>query len=368
MRLTLSSEIVSNWRPLSSIRRSYTEAVKQRPRLELLKEQLTNSTSNFVDFEPRKVEKTKVNTQRVPPWIRIRPPAGKEFMAIKKDLRGLKLATVCEEAKCPNIGECWSGGAGVATATIMIMGEECTRGCRFCSVKTSRTPAPLDPMEPQNTAEAIANWNVDYIVITTVDRDDLADGGAAHFSKTVHLVKEKKSGILVECLTGDFGGNLSCVGLMASSPLDVYAHNVETVEDLQRWVRDYRAGYKQSLSVLEHAKKVKPTLITKSSLMLGHGETDEQVRQTLRDLLNVGVDCVTIGQYLQPTKRNMKVDQFVHPEKFEQWKKEGELMGFKYVASGPLVRSSYRAGEFYIKNILKKGNKETETTDIVINK
>jgi lipoic acid synthetase len=292
----------------------------------------------------RKIETTTIGTQRVPPWIKLKIPSGKDFQNIKQQLEGKKLATVCEEAKCPNIGECWSGMEGTATATIMIMGEECTRGCRFCSVKTSRKPAPLDPLEPMNTAEAIANWKVDYIVITTVDRDDLSDGGARHFVKTVELVKEKSPHILVECLTGDFGGNLESVSLMAHSPLDVYAHNVETVEELQRWVRDYRAGYKQSLSVLEHAKKERPDLVTKSSIQLGHGETDEQVRKTLRDLINIGVDCVTIGQYLQPSKKNMRVAEFIPPEKFKYWELEGLAMGFKYVASGPLVRSSYRAG------------------------
>jgi len=241
------------------------------------------------------------------------------------------------------------------------MGDTCTRGCRFCSVKTSRNPPPLDPLEPQNTANAIAQWGVDYIVITTVDRDDLADSGAAHFVNTVQAVKKKNPKIVVECLTGDFKGDLECVSMMAHSGLDVYAHNIETVEGLQRWVRDHRASYKQSLSVLERAKKVNPSLITKSSIMLGLGEKDEEVRQALIDLHSNGVDCVTFGQYLQPTKHHMKVEEYVPPEKFDYWREEGEKMGFLYVASGPLVRSSYRAGEYFIKNIINKGKTSHHT-------
>lgn len=287
-------------------------------------------------------------------------PAGENYNTLKQTLRGLKLNTVCEEAKCPNIGECWGGEKGTATATIMLMGDTCTRGCRFCAVKTSRTPGPLDPHEPNNTATAIAQWGLDYVVLTSVDRDDLKDGGASHFAETVRLIKEKKPEILVECLTGDFGGDLKQVELMATCGLDVYAHNVETVASLQRWVRDRRANYKQSLSVLAHAKKTNPNLITKTSIMLGHGETDEEVLQTFQDLLDIGVDCVTLGQYLQPTKRHMKVDTYVTPEKFEFWRETGEKMGFKYVASGPFVRSSYKAGEFYLKNLLRNNGKASE--------
>jgi lipoic acid synthetase len=335
--------------------------VNQHPKLTELREKLRYEEEGSLQDFLKKPQQTKIGTQRVPPWVKLKIPSGRAFQNIKQDIEGKKLATVCEEAKCPNIGECWSGREGTATATIMIMGEECTRGCRFCSVKTSRKPAPLDPDEPMNTALAIENWKVDYIVITTVDRDDLSDGGANHFAKTVQLVKEKSPNIFIECLTGDFGGNLECVSLMTKSPLDVYAHNVETVEALQRWVRDHRAGYKQSLSVLEHAKKTRPGLITKSSLMLGHGETDDQVRQTLKDLLNIGVDCITIGQYLQPSKKNMRVAEFVHPEIFKYWEQEGLSMGFKYVASGPMVRSSYRAGEYFLTNILKQQQKTKET-------
>jgi lipoic acid synthetase len=197
---------------------------------------------------------------------------------------------VCEEARCPNIGDCWGGGEEqTATATIMLMGDQCTRGCRFCSVKTSRTPPPLDPNEPENTAAAIARWNLDYVVLTSVDRDDLPDGGANHFARTIQLLKEKAPHLFVECLTGDFGGDLDCVAQVASSSLDVYAHNIETVEALTPMVRDRRATFKQSLAVLKHAKEVKPSLVTKSSIMLGLGETDEEVLEALKGLASSGI-------------------------------------------------------------------------------
>ena len=189
----------------------------------------------------------------------------------------------------------------------MIMGDECTRACRFCSVKTSRSPAPLDVNEPVNTAQAICEWGLDYVVLTSVDRDDLSDGGAKHFAETVMEIKRRRSDILVECLTGDFGGDLACVELVANSGLDVYAHNMETVETLTAHVRDRRAKYRQSLKVLQHAKKSNPDVITKTSLMLGLGETDDEIYQTFKDLLEIGVDCVTLGQYMQPTRRHLKV-------------------------------------------------------------
>jgi lipoic acid synthetase len=292
---------------------------------------------------------------RLPEWLKTEIPSGKNFGKIKRDLRGLKLHTVCEEARCPNVGDCWGGGEHqTATATIMLMGDECTRGCRFCSVKTNRAPKPLDPHEPEHTSEAISRWGLDYVVLTSVDRDDLTDGGSNHFAETIRKIKQKAPHILVECLTGDFGGNLNGVETVALSGLDVYAHNIETVEALTPFVRDRRAGFRQSIGVLKHAKKVKPDLITKTSIMLGCGETDEEVLQTLKDLREADVDCVTLGQYMRPTKRHMKVHEYVTPEKFKHWETTGMEMGFKYVASGPLVRSSYKAGEFYIGNILKK--------------
>lgn len=240
-------------------------------------------------YEIRTVEVTgptgkKRTITRLPEWLKTPIPAGNEnFKAIKKDLRGLGLHTVCEEAKCPNIGECWGGSSkSAATATIMLMGDTCTRGCRFCSVKTNRAPAPLDPHEPENTAEALARWGLGYVVLTTVDRDDLPDSGAHHLAETISRIKSKKASLLVEALTGDFMGNLDMVKIVAESGLDVFAHNVETVEALTPYVRDRRATFRQSLSVLEQAKKVKPELITKTSMMMGLGEQEHEVMDALR--------------------------------------------------------------------------------------
>jgi lipoic acid synthetase len=298
----------------------------------------------------------KPETAKLPSWLKVPIPKGSNFHKLKKDVKELKLSTVCEEAKCPNIGECWGGGGDkkAATATIMLLGDTCTRGCRFCSVKTNRAPAKPDPMEPENTAEAISRWGLGYVVLTTVDRDDLIDGGAAHLVETVQKIKFKAPDILVEVLSGDFRGDVSQAEKLALSGLDVYAHNVETVEELTPFVRDRRATFKQSLSVLHAAKSVKPDLVTKTSMMLGLGETDEQVHRALEKLREIECDVVTFGQYMRPTKRHMKVVEYVKPEKFEYWKKVALDMGFLYCASGPLVRSSYKAGESFIENVLKK--------------
>jgi lipoic acid synthetase len=310
---------------------------------------------------------------RLPEWLKTPIPASNEnYKEIKKDLRGLNLHTVCEEARCPNISDCWGGSSkAAATATIMLMGDTCTRGCRFCSVKTSNTPPPLDPHEPEHTAEALRRWGLGYVVLTSVDRDDLPDGGAHHFAETIRKIKSKTRSpdsvsadgitgkeMLVEALTGDFGGNLEMAKIVAQSGLDVYAHNVETVEALTPQVRDRRATFKQSLSVLRAAKSYAPNLITKTSIMLGLGETDTQVYDALRQLRENDVDVVTFGQYMRPTKRHMKVVEYVSPEKFEEWRVRALDMGFLYVASGPLVRSSYKAGEAFIENVLRGRAKE----------
>lgn len=300
------------------------------------------------------IKRVKGERLRLPKWLKTEIPMGEKYHKLKSSLRSLKLHTVCEEAKCPNIGECWGGESGTATATIMVLGDTCTRGCRFCSVKTAKNPPAPDPQEPVSTAEAVTQWGLDYVVLTSVDRDDMPDGGAAHFAQTVKEIKARKSAMLVECLTPDFRGDMHCVDIVANSGLDVYAHNVETVAQLQWLVRDPRANYQQSLSVLEHAKKGRPGLVTKTSIMLGLGETDDQVLQVLEDLRKIDVDCLTLGQYMQPTKRHMKVKEYLHPDKFQYWQEVGEKMGFAYTASGPLVRSSYKAGEFFIKNLLKK--------------
>jgi lipoic acid synthetase len=223
----------------------------------------------------------------------------------------------------------------------------------FCAVNTNSKPPPPDPFEPFKTAEAVTQWGVDYIVLTSVDRDDIEDGGAQHFAMTVQLLKEKKPSLLVECLVSDFAGALDSVKTLALSGLDVYAHNVETVERLQRFVRDPRAGYQQSLATLQHAKRVKPDLYTKTSIMLGLGERKEEVIQSMKDLRAIDVDVVTFGQYLRPTERHLSVVEYVTPEQFADYQQIGEELGFRYVASGPMVRSSYKAGEFYLEHMIK---------------
>jgi lipoic acid synthetase len=286
-----------------------------------------------------------------PSWLKVRAPGGENFLKIKKTLADHKLHTVCEEARCPNLGECWSGG----TATFMLLGDTCTRGCKFCHVQTGNPKGVVDHEEPAKIALSVADMALDYIVLTSVDRDDLPDQGAEHFAQTVRLVKRLAPHMLVETLTPDWRGALDCVRTMAQSEADVLAHNVETVERLQRKVRDPRCSYAQSLMVLEQYKKMAAPrkVVTKSSIMLGLGEQDEEVLQCMRDLLSVGVEVLTFGQYLQPTERHLPVEEYVTPEKFSHWAKEGEAMGFAYVASGPLVRSSYKAGEYYIQKILK---------------
>lgn len=298
---------------------------------------------------------TKKKPLPKPKWMKEAIPGGEKYVQIKKKLRELNLHTVCEEAKCPNLGECWSGGeTGTATATIMILGDTCTRGCRFCNVKTSRTPPPPDPNEPYNVAEAIASWGLDYVVITSVDRDDLPDQGSTHFTKTVQKLKELKPDILIEALVPDFRGDSSCVEKVAKSGLDVFAHNIETVEELQSVVRDQRANFKQSMDVLMMAKEYAPAgTLTKTSIMLGCGETPDQIVKTMEKVRAAGVDVMTFGQYMRPSKRHMPVSEYVTPEAFEKYRVLGMQMGFRYVASGPMVRSSYKAGEFYIKSMIE---------------
>jgi len=294
-----------------------------------------------------------------PSWFHVPAPGGENtrFAQLKESLDAsgeregsTRLATVCEEAQCPNIGECWNGG----TATIMLLGDTCTRGCKFCAVKTDAKPEPPDETEPWNTADAVANWGVDYIVLTSVDRDDLPDGGAGHFAQTVGLLKFRKPELRVECLVSDFAGDEDAVATLARSGLDVFAHNIETVERLTPYVRDKRAKYRQSLKVLKDAKRFASAepgharVYTKSSIMLGLGETEYEILQTMRDLRRADVDVLTLGQYLRPTERHLAVVDYVTPERFDYYRKMGEEMGFRYVASGPMVRSSYKAGELFI--------------------
>jgi lipoic acid synthetase len=297
--------------------------------------------------------------RRKPDWLKMRPPSGRRFTEIKRSLRDRNLHTVCEEANCPNMGECWSGEEGPGTATFMLMGDRCSRGCNFCDVETGGME-PLDPDEPVNVADAVAEIGLDYVVLTSVDRDDLPDQGASHFAATVSEIKRRDPEILVEVLVPDFRGDESLVDEIVAAGPDVFAHNVETVERLQWPVRDRRAGYEQSLGVLDYVDRVSD-IYTKTSLMLGLGEYDHEVYQTLSDLREVGVDVVTFGQYLQPSRSHLDVFDYVHPDKFETWRAVAETeLDFLYCASGPMVRSSYRAGELFVDAVVRDGKSVAE--------
>ncbi|MFB6172461.1 MAG: lipoyl synthase [Haloarculaceae archaeon] len=295
-----------------------------------------------------------MSRSRKPDWLKIQPPSGERFTEIKRTLRERDLHTVCEEASCPNMGECWSGRDGPGTATFMLLGDRCSRGCNFCDVQTGGMEPP-DPDEPANVAEAVAEIGLDYVVLTSVDRDDLPDQGAGHFARTIREIKERDPSILVEALVPDFQGDPDLVGEVAAAGADVLAHNVETVERLQWPVRDRRAGYEQSLSVLSQFARESDAYV-KTSLMLGVGEYDHEVYQTLGDLREVGVDVVTFGQYLQPSRSHLEVSDYVHPDKFDTWRRVAEEeFDFLYCASGPLVRSSYRAGELFVEALIRDG-------------
>ncbi len=278
-------------------------------------------------------------TGRKPAWIRAQLPVGAGFGAVKDIVHEHRLATVCEEAKCPNIGECWNAG----TATIMLMGAVCTRACRFCSVDTGNPRQWLDEEEPENTARSVELMKLKYIVLTSVNRDDLPDGGAGHYAAAIRAIKRRTPQVAVEALTPDFQGVLRDVETVVDSGLEVFAQNVETVKRLTHPVRDARASYEQTLAVLEHAKKHKPEVLTKTSLMLGLGETDEEIAQTMDDLRAVNVDLLTLGQYLRPTVHHLEVQRFVTPAQFDQYREWALAKGFRECVAGPLVRSSYRA-------------------------
>jgi lipoic acid synthetase len=290
---------------------------------------------------------------RKPEWLKMRPPSGERFTEIKSTLREHDLHTVCEEASCPNLGECWSGRNGPGTATFMLLGERCSRGCNFCDVETGGME-PLDPDEPANVAQAVAEIGLEYVVLTSVDRDDLPDQGAGQFAQTIREIKKRDPSILVEVLIPDFQGEERLVGKIIDARPDVIAHNVETVERLQWPVRDRRAGYEQSLSVLEQVA-TESDAYAKTSLMLGVGEHHHEVYQTLRDLRAVGVDVVTLGQYLQPSRSHLEVADYVHPDVFDTWARVAEAeLDFLYCASGPMVRSSYRAGELFVEALRRE--------------
>jgi len=284
-----------------------------------------------------------------PEWLTVRPPGSERHDELKQLFRRLNLNTVCEEAHCPNVHECWGGG----TATLMLMGDTCTRACRFCMVTPGRPAGILDEFEPEHVAFAISQMDLSYVVLTSVDRDDLQDGGASHFARTISLIRERKSDLLLEVLIPDFQNDLDSLKLVVAARPDVIAHNIETTLSLTPRVRDPRANYWQSLSVLRNVKKLDRRIYSKSSIMVGLGETEEEVELVMLHLRKAGVDFLTIGQYLRPSPRHLKVIDYVRPEVFETYREIGERMGFRYVASGPLVRSSYRAGEFFLHTIIE---------------
>ena len=288
-----------------------------------------------------------------PDWLKVRAPGGDTYHALKQTFRELDLATVCEEARCPNVGECWREG----TATVMLLGEVCTRGCRFCAVTTGDPRGAVDSREPEHTARAIARLDLQYVVMTMVDRDDLLDGGAEHVARTVRALRALRPDILVETLTGDFGGHLSSVDAAVDGGPDVFAHNIEVVRRLQRSIRDVRSSYEQSLRVLRRAKErlerdTTKKRLTKSSIMVGIGETDDEVLEAMADLREAGVSVVTLGQYLRPSAKHAPVERYVHPDTFAAFARAGDAMGFLYTASGPLVRSSYKAAEAFLRGLL----------------
>ena len=279
-----------------------------------------------------------------PPWLKVRAPGGERYTDLKATLRKLDLYTVCEEARCPNVGECWGAG----TATIMLLGHTCTRGCRFCAVTTGNPKGAVDPREPEHVAKAISQLGLNYVVLTMVDRDDLLDGGASHMARTVTALRERCPELLVETLVGDFRGKQEDVDTMVDSAPDVFAHNIEVTRRLTPKIRDPRCDYDLSLGVLKRAKARAPERFVKSSIMVGIGETDDEVLETMADLRAAGVDIVTLGQYLRPTPKHAPLDRYVTPEGFASFERAGYELGFSFVASGPLVRSSYHAAEGFV--------------------
>ena len=302
-------------------------------------EKFTNDRGMRVIKDGIKASATDGQRLAKPDWLKMRVQSSPKFQAVRSIVHEHRLATVCEEAKCPNISECWSAG----TATIMLMGDVCTRACRFCSVNTGNPGGWLDPEEPANTAEAVRLMALKYVVLTSVNRDDLADGGAAHYAEVVRATKALNPQTAVEALTPDFLGDLRAVEVLLDSGIEVFAQNVETVERLTHPVRDPRAGYEQTLNVLAHGKAYRPDVITKTSLMLGLGEREDELKDCMDDLRSRSVDVLTLGQYLQPTRHHLPVQRFVTPDEFALYREWGLERGFLEVVSGVFVRSSYRA-------------------------
>ena len=279
-----------------------------------------------------------------PSWLKSKIPTGKTYFQIKRSLKTQKLFTVCEEAKCPNIAECWDKN----TATFMILGEQCTRACRFCNVKTGNPQGYIDPKEPENIALSCQKMHLSYVVITMVDRDDLQDGGSEHISKVIQQTRQHNPKIKIELLAGDFNGSTTTLKTILTAGVEVFAHNLETVERLSPRVRDRRASYRQSLKVLQTVKEIAPTKVyTKSSLMLGLGETDEEILTAMQELRAANVDFLTLGQYMRPSKKHLTIKKWIPPTRFEELAEEAKKLGFHNVAAGPLVRSSYKAREFF---------------------
>ncbi len=283
---------------------------------------------------------------RKPEWLKVKLPAGENYTKLRGIVKDRNLHTVCQEAMCPNIAECW----GVGTATFMILGDTCTRGCRFCNVKTGH-PNPIDPLEAFKLARSIEDLRLNYAVITCVDRDELPDGGAAQMAEAIRAIKHRTPHVRVEVLTSDYRGDVKAIRTVVDANPDVYAHNIETTRALTPKVRDRRCGYDQSLDVLRSVKEMRPDMLTKSSIMLGLGETDDDVLQAARDLRAIGVEIITFGQYLQPTKKHLPVVEFVTPEKFAWFAREIKPLGFRQVVSGPLVRSSYHAEQAFVTKL-----------------
>lgn len=303
--------------------------------------------------------KQPAQRQKKPEWLKVRLPSGPVYETVKSTLEKLKLNTVCAESRCPNIGECWGGG----TATVMVMGDTCTRGCRFCNIASAKTPLPLDPDEPRNLAVAVAQLKLHYLVVTSVDRDDLPDDyGANHFAECIRELLAHTPDTILEVLIPDFLGRHDLLDKIGQANPAVIAHNIETVESLTPTVRDRRATYRQSLEVLRYLKEAYPHIHTKSSIMLGLGETEEELLQAFRDLRDVGVSVLTLGQYLQPSSWHLEVKEFVTPERFAELQKMAEEMGFLYVASGPLVRSSYKAAELFVAGLVKADREKRKVT------
>ena len=304
---------------------------------------------------------TEVISGRKPPWLRISMKTSPAFQAVRETVSEHRLATVCEESHCPNMNECWSNG----TATIMLMGSVCTRACRFCSVDTGNPGGWIDQEEPANAARSVQLMDLRYVVLTSVDRDDLADGGALHYANCVRAIRERNPSTAVEALTPDFNGDKECVATVVNSGLQVFAQNVETVERLTHEVRDPRAGYQQTLDVLAFGKKQQANILTKTSLMLGLGESDDEIMQCMEDMRKHNVDILTLGQYLQPTKNHLTVKRWVHPDEFAAYREKGLEMGFLEIAAGPMVRSSYRADRILEKNNLGLNTVETSAIPII---